>query len=97
MAKLIDGDAITVALLLKENEPLYQHIGEDWRCGLSLANEIVLAAPTVDAAEVVRCKDCRYYSPDTLTCTLCYSPIPPSPNWYSEDFCSYGERKDNES
>ena len=61
---------------------------------------LVDTLPTVDAVEVVRCKDCKYYKPHT-----------PSAHWESklpycircvrvkvnpDDFCSYGERKDNE-
>ena len=40
-------------------------------------------------SEVVRCKDCKHYSKDTLTCGYAIY----SSNWYPEDFCSYGERK----
>ncbi len=49
-----------------------------------------------DLPELVRCRDCKHYRHDSLACFLVYSPIPPSPNWYPEDFCSYGERKDND-
>ena len=53
--------------------------------------------PTVDAVEVVRCKDCRHYHADTLSCDFTpYSQYYERPNWYEEDYCSYGERKDNE-
>ena len=48
-------------------------------------------APTVDAVEVVRCKDCRWYNPKggvagqkTIICS--YQP--------KDFFCAYGERKD---
>ena len=47
----------------------------------------------VDAVEVVRCKDCKWYNPKggvagqkTIICS--YQP--------KDFFCSYGERKDNE-
>ena len=53
-------------------------------------------APTVDAVEVVRCKDCKYwevgkdYEP---YCNHCASGM-----WdtTADDFCSYGERKIND-
>lgn len=61
----------------------------------------VLAAvdkiPTVDAVEVVRCKDCKHYNTTMNECESLNF-------WYSEDgclpvedddFCSYGERKDD--
>lgn len=45
--------------------------------------------PTVDAVEVVRCRDCRSYNkPKTGWCEAhldCEHP---------DDYCSYGERKD---
>ena len=50
--------------------------------------------PTVDAEEVVHCFDCKHCDPENRHCdhpmatTL---PIGRKP----DDFCSYGERKDN--
>ena len=45
---------------------------------------------TVDAVEVVRCKDCKAYDKEVGYCEamgfMCVM----------DDFCSYGERKDNE-
>ena len=55
-------------------------------------------APTVDAVEVVRCKDCKYYEigKDYLPyCNHCDGGIADYPR--KDDFCSYGERKDNET
>ena len=62
-------------------------------------------APTVDAVEVVRCKDCkhsilpseltqRYGKPGTLTCHNRYAPCNRR-NVSGDDFCSYGERRDD--
>ena len=68
--------------------------------------------PTVDAVEVVRCKDCRWARPqdhreptDTpkrmIICQSFMNHHIPAP-WGArlavnpEHFCSYGERKDNE-
>ena len=56
-------------------------------------------APSVDAVEVVRCKDCKCGKhPDStrligklVKCAL-YDPMP---MMRRNDFCSYGERKDN--
>ena len=58
--------------------------------------------PTVDAVEVVRCKDCKYYEkPYEGDCLgVCrsgrlavsiFGEIYPEPDYY----CPYGERKDN--
>jgi hypothetical protein len=50
--------------------------------------------PTVDAVEVVRCKDCKYYENKNINllpyCTLC------GITKFEDDFCSCGERKDND-
>lgn len=46
------------------------------------------------AEEVVRCKDCKMRCPESVCiakhCTLTGIPVD------DDDFCSYGERKDNE-
>ena len=45
-----------------------------------------------DVVKVVRCKDCKNFTPKGMTYTWC--------DWWGvdpdeEDFCSHGERKDN--
>jgi hypothetical protein len=58
-------------------------------------------APTADVVEVVRCKDCKYYT-DTITETRCDHPeldydVECYDQWINTkptDFCSYGERKE---
>lgn len=50
----------------------------------------IAEAPTVDAVEVVRCKDCKHKD-----------GMPGQPNivcWqmHDDDFCSYGERKEGD-
>ena len=56
---------------------------------------IALDKSTVDAVEVVRCKDCKHF-PRGMAIGRCkrdperFVPVP-----YNH-FCSYGERKDNE-
>ena len=49
-------------------------------------------APTVDAVEVVRCKDCRYCQHDAYG-LWCFNDYEHS--LQPDDFCSHGERKDN--
>lgn len=56
--------------------------------------------PTVDAVEVVRCRDCKHYKKsevsDRMMCwrkdvdgqPVCY-------DFYPNDFCSYGERRND--
>ena len=83
MARLIDADA-----LIKE-------ANSDGAYGYVDAKQIA-DAPTVDAAPVVRCKDCKHYEihkPKVLeNCERNGYIIPMKP----DDFCSYGERKDGD-
>lgn len=73
--------------------------------GLVMHNEDILAAlancPSVDTAELVRCKQCRYYKEIEKRCdhpcldfdVECYD------HWLEmepDDFCSYGERREGE-
>ena len=56
------------------------------------------AMQTVDAAPVVRCKDCKYAYINSFSASsgvaLCTSSGQPM---QQDDFCSYGERKDGET
>jgi hypothetical protein len=51
---------------------------------------LIEAAPTVDAVEVVRCKDCKHYG--TSGCAMDAFSFDVT----EESFCSYGERRENE-
>lgn len=57
----------------------------------------IVAAPTVDAVAVTRCKDCKHY--DMGVCLKIYSDGNVHPAaWQSrnpDDYCSFGERKEN--
>lgn len=50
--------------------------------------------PAVDAVEVVRCKDCKYWREESLWCDMNSKDRGEHYNWYAEDFCSYGERRE---
>lgn len=53
-----------------------------------------ISHPTADVVEVVRCKDCKYYEIHkptiTLNCEREGKLVPMMP----DDFCSYGERRE---
>lgn len=62
------------------------------------------AQPTVDAVEVVRCKDCKYweqYNACDGTKPYRYRCMNYDGFFYkrtaSDNFCSYGERRDNDT
>lgn len=61
------------------------------------AEQLLDEIPAADVAPVVRCKGCKHY--DLGVCLKIYSDGNAHPEaWQSrrpEDFCSYGERKDN--
>ena len=77
MARLIDADA-----LLAEYDR--QHEGEPGK-----ARKLIEDAPTVDAVEVVRCKDCRHISVER---GLCFCNVWEKFNGMGYDgFCNYGE------
>lgn len=71
----------------------------------SKIQRLIADTPTVDAVQVVRCKDCKHYR--NYPNGLCYLHTEPKPNvrGYSgdavcvepEDFCSYGERKEGDT
>lgn len=64
------------------------------------ARKLMEDAPTVDAVEVVRCKDCKYYRESKVWegINFCFrlrgsDGEPVGYNFCDDDFCSYGERK----
>ena len=64
--------------------------------GIEMVKARVVTAPTIDAVEVVRCKDCKHWRENTLWCDMNSRDRGANFNWYAEDFCSYGERREGE-
>ena len=106
MERLIDADAI-----LKKAKPMEELDGDGIPCEVMAVSVILIDdAPTVDAVEVVRCRDCTYWGDedgklqgsDGVLFARCkahnylidgrHTGWCPSEN----DFCSYGERKDDD-
>lgn len=86
MARLIDADALWRKF---ENEPWYDNEDRD-----EIALPLVDDAPTVDAVEVVRCKDCKYHEDEEIGMVYCPNALG---GWVGENwFCAYGERKDGD-
>ena len=87
--RLIDGDGLWERL---NYEPWEHNADRD-----EIALPIVNAAPTVDAVPVVRCKDCKYGDYDSKPDGAMVCLRTKDGFWRKEtDFCSYGERKDND-
>ena len=94
--RLVNADAL-LGELDKYND-LSAKYKDDYLYGLQqrleTCIELVEDAPTVDAVEVVRCKDCRFS--DWYTTVngkrYCYCMEHGSSGHEEMDFCSYGER-----
>ena len=91
MARLIDADALHRKVKMETNP--YGKPTIDYDSGVKVL-EWIEQAPTVDAVEVVRCKDCKYrFKNNGHSKDGC--PIIDANIWMDDDdFCSHGERKD---
>lgn len=59
--------------------------------------KVLRTAKTIDAVEVVRCKDCAYFSEEKMLCEHEGNIVLNiGKTTYPNDFCSYGERKGGE-
>lgn len=85
--KLIDANA------LKEKATL-RH-GYDFQ-GVFVKVQDIDAAPTVDAVEVVRCKDCKHFVITKRTKSMFCDVWCTFQHMGEENYCSHGERKDND-
>ena len=64
---------------------------------LNIVKSVLETAQTIDAVPVVRCRDCKHWHKETLFCDyMPYGEARERVNWYTDDFCSYGERKDGD-
>lgn len=78
--------------LIDANE-LIKEANADGAYGYVDAKQIA-DAPTVDAVEVVRCRECKHCDPENYHCDHpmgTAAPLKRKP----DDFCSYGERKES--
>lgn len=57
------------------------------------AEHAIINAPTVDAVEVVRCKDCIFFKPGAPFKHRCENMVGGMYYVSRDDFCSYGERR----
>lgn len=85
--RLIDADAFEVIGL--------PDASEEFALGVQYAMELLDKSPTVDAVEVVRCKDCTRWMKDVAGCTdfvgrCAYANYMIGANGY----CLYGEKKE---
>ena len=105
--RLIDANAL-IELFDERNSDIFiqYHTRENkeywWGMngGINWGVNTINNAPTVDAVEVVRCKDCKHYKPRNQSAH--WKQIAPccmrsaALQFPENGFYSYGERKDNE-
>lgn len=95
--RLIDADALELRY-----EFGYDHYGI--LCvPLRDVNESIKKAKTVDAVPIVRCKDCKHFREYITVGTVCTKYVKSLSSREvglratgKDDFCSYGERKEND-
>lgn len=67
---------------------------------VKLVKEEISKIPAADVAPVVRCKDCLYWERDTGFCHYHSRYYDGGASWdiffNEDDFCSYGERNEND-
>ncbi len=86
-------EAVALEQVLKY-EPSEEH--EKWKVWSAILTERtafkfdLFDAPTIDAVEVVRCKDCVYYDDENHFCSYTIWAKP-------EGYCSGGERREDET
>ena len=89
MSDLIDRLTATHALKAKA-VPLYKdpECNDIWERDRTLDNaiDVIRGLPSVDAVEVVRCKDCKYYNPIGV-CIEMSSAV------CEDSFCCWAERR----
>ena len=90
--RLIDADALILALEMQDYSCAPDTL-EDWTPQDMTKAEIadIEHAPTIDAVEVVRCKDCKHWQNEHLCRAFSqFGTI----ETQGDDYCSHGERKE---
>lgn len=103
MAEYIERDAALA--LVRPDAPEDKKAAVTIATAKQLVRSIVRRTPTADVEPVVRCKDCKYYRVSAMLapnkfCFRLKHPVEDRPigyNFAPDDFCSHGERKDDDS
>jgi len=88
MTRLIDADALDY---LTHREC----IGHGEYYDMEIVTKVRIDnAPTIDAVEVVRCKDCKHYDQAWDKRGACFNSKGVFGILNDDDYCSYGERRE---
>ena len=108
MARLIDADALMDVIRQHEYRLATKQGSIDYGMFTLGIQQAVDEQPTVDAVEVVRCKDCKHFrhygktslfiNGKNIKAGWCQRRIryDEECRMTADDFCSYGERKDGD-
>lgn len=92
--RLIDAKVYCMELYDEMN---YPGRSEEFMAAIDVAIADLADAPTVDAVEVVRCKDCKFGDWDSEPNDAMVCMRTKDGFWRSgNDFCSFGERKEGD-
>lgn len=95
--RLIDADTLRKDV---EKDRDASDMPKMWYQGIEYAINHIIHAPTVDAIEVVRCKDCKFYLNSNEKCGLVDTRLrfyETDKVWTEDSFCSWGERREDET
>lgn len=87
MDDLIRRQTSVLTLLEKGQKSRRYKFGEIWELNFDEIREALETVPSVDAVEVVRCKDCQCYDSKNYYCTYLDNSNG------SDGFCNFGERE----
>lgn len=86
--RLFDAQYKETVQLIHDGEAHLDNLAE----GFTEADRIIQKIPTVDAVEVVRCKDCKYHEDEEIGMVYCQNALG---GWVGENwFCADGKRKE---
>ena len=84
--RLIDASALRKSIETDRDASVMPKM---WYVGIEYAINHIVHAPTVDAVEVVRCKDCKFFVSDMEWCEA-----DDEHRTRPDAFCSWAERRD---
>ena len=96
MNDLISRQAAIDAIEHRLAEPAYQHEGEDWYTGMNCAESELYDLPPAQP-EIIRCKDCKFYSPMNRETKTGICNLIMHQNFGDNWFCAGAERRPDES
>ena len=96
MSDLISRQAAIDAIEHRLAEPAYQHEGEDWYTGMNCAESELYDLPPAQP-EIIRCKDCKFYSPMNRETKTGICNLIMHQNFGDNWFCAGAERRPDES